>query len=84
MCVCVCVRVRHVTLEIAPDAEGTEALCRIIPLSCGFHEGEGEFQLFVSTANTFHSYAFLHLHPALFQRLVSERFFADYLGPMYQ
>ena len=42
MCVCVCVCVRHVTLEIAPEAEGTAALCRIIPLSCGFHE-EGEF-----------------------------------------
>ena len=85
MCVRVCVCVLHVTPEIAPEAEGTAALCRIIPLSCGFHEGEGEFQLFVSTANTFHSHAFLHLHPALFQRLVSERsFFADYLGPMYQ
>ena len=40
MCVCVCVR--HVTLEIAPEAEGTAALRRIIPLICGFHE-EGEF-----------------------------------------
>jgi hypothetical protein len=43
VCVCVCVCIRHVTLEIAPEAEGTAAaLRRIIPLSCGFHE-EGEF-----------------------------------------
>jgi len=81
-CVCVCVSTARDTQNL-PWSRRDSSVMQNCPSQLWVFTKETASPSFLSqrpTANAFHPYAFLHLHPALFQRLVSERFFCRLLG----